>query len=1346
MPFQLRQTGPTFDIETEADTFDQWKVQWEAFTYTSGLRNIDDNAERRRYTLMALMVALSRETIRTVQNLNVDDETRPDNIIKALEVHIKGSINEIVYRRKFYQRHRQEGESFNHWLIELRDIARKCNFARCCNNCETLQLRDMIVVGIQNEDTQQELLEKGSELTLDDAIKLCESMEMARKDKATISDAGVNAIKNQSSYKRDKVKTTGSNTPKGAGSRMPACCPWCGGKTSHQKKRDSCPAKGKDCSKCGKSGHFAKVCRSSGNPSNGKETARTTVNAITAQPERPATITAIEIPEVDEPTPLVTVTMNGVCLSARPDSAANIDAVGPHIMKKLGLRKKDLQPVPDVTTAANKSGFTNVGKFAATIQMGDETVKTNIRVLEELQDQTPILKKSTCQALRILPREFPKQLLPQPQVANTQAGNATKESLMEEFHMVFDGVIRPMEGEKFKVSLEPGAKPFSVTTPRRIPLPLMDKLEKELKDLQDQGIIRPVTKPTAWCAPIVVAPKKDPNKIRLCVDFRGLNKFVQRERYQSPTAHEAVMKASLHKAELFTIVDALKGYHQIPLEEDSQELTTFITPFGRFCYLMSPFGISSISEHYNRRMDEALAGLERTEHIVDDCLVASKADEHEADVRRFLQRCQERGIALNRDKFVYASTEVTFAGLRLSRKGFSIDPGLLQAVREFPTPTDKTDVRSFFGLINQLGSFTDKIAELSQPLKPLLKGEYEFAWNEAHQEAFDQVRQELTKSDAVIAYYDPKKPTSLHTDASRLKGLGFVLKQQQPDGTWRMVQAGSRFLSDAETRYAMIELELLGVCWAAAKCRIFLEGLPRFEIVVDHRPLVPILNSYSLDQIENPRLQRLRMKLDRYNYEARWIPGKEHYAADALSRAPHRQAQPEDQIAEPDDHSSGMINAIRDTQLDPRLREVQEAAANDSEYTALKKVILNGFPNEKANLPMEIRPFWHVRGKLAVDDDFIVCGRRTVIPKQLRQTILERLKNGHMGSSKTKERARQIVWWPNIDNDIEQAVKRCKICQDHLPRNQQEPLRKRPDPTRAFQELHLDFGEHAGHKFLVAVDGYSGFPVVLHCGKHALTSQLINGLRTIFIQTAVPEKIWSDGGPQFKAHGFKAFLERWRVDHITSSPEYPQSNGRAEAGIKNIKKMIRGSFKQGRIDNDLFLEALLLYRNTPMHDGRVPSVMVYGKPLRDTLPPHRRNFAPDWQKTVQDMEETAVKKHDKIRESYDSRAKPLKSFRSGTRVAIFDTANKAWNRYGIVVETMKNREYLVKTSSGRILRRNRRLLRERDPVSLPGDRVQAPARLIQVPATPPPPPPMATTRSLRPRGTLRAPRRLIQEI
>jgi hypothetical protein len=231
--------------------------------------------------------------------------------------------------------------------------------------------------------------------------------------------------------------------------------------------------------------------------------------------------------------------------------------------------------------------------------------------------------------------------------------------------------------------------------------------------------------------------------------------------------------------------------------------------------------------------------------------------------------------------------------------GYRIDPSLSEALRNFPQPKNITDVRAFFGLANQTCNFSDEISQLLLPLKPLLKKGIIFQWLPEHEEAFNKAKEHLSSSKS-LAYYDASRPSRLQVDASRLFGLGFVLKQETSPGIWNTVQAGSRFLSEAETRYAMTELEMLAIAWACKKCSMFIEGLTKaqFMIWTDHQPLVQILMSYSLPQIENRRLQRLRMKVDHLQFTVQWVHGKDSVKANALSRAPCTVATPEDEIEE----------------------------------------------------------------------------------------------------------------------------------------------------------------------------------------------------------------------------------------------------------------------------------------------------------------------------------------------------------------------------------------------------------------------------------------------------------------
>ena len=224
-----------------------------------------------------------------------------------------------------------------------------------------------------------------------------------------------------------------------------------------------------------------------------------------------------------------------------------------------------------------------------------------------------------------------------PPASSGISADPAADAVLSEFADVFDGVIRVMPGEEFEIRLRPDATPFAVSAPRRVPFALREPLLRELQRLEADSIITPVTEPTEWCAPIVVSQKKNGAGVRLCVDLSRLNHSVRREFYPSSTPLECVTCIISEEARYFAVFDALKGYHQCPLEPLSQPLTTFITPFGRFMYKRAPYGISSISEHYNRRMDQCLQDLHGMKRLVDDVIIYGRTrDELLQRVRLFL--------------------------------------------------------------------------------------------------------------------------------------------------------------------------------------------------------------------------------------------------------------------------------------------------------------------------------------------------------------------------------------------------------------------------------------------------------------------------------------------------------------------------------------------------------------------------------------------------------------------------------------------------------------------------------------------------------------------------------------
>ena len=441
-----------------------------------------------------------------------------------------------------------------------------------------------------------------------------------------------------------------------------------------------------------------------------------------------------------------------------------------------------------------------------------------------------------------------------------------------------------------------------------------------------------------------------------------------------------------------------------------------------------------------------------------------------------------------------------------------------------------------------------------------------------------------------MAFYDATKPTRLVTDASRT-GIGFVLQQQHGE-KWLTIQANSRHLTDTKGRYAVIELEMLAVAWATKKCHTFLAGLPIFLVVIDHNPLVPILNSHRLDEIENPHLQHLRTRLMAYNFTAKWLKGKENAMADSLSRYPTEHPKGGDDLAGYDLHIYQTVNSVhaptnadmRLLQADEtnlRLQEVLRHALNDPEYQQLKQVIMSGFPANKGELPERLKKFWKMHRHLSVDDGFIVFGCRLFVPESLRSEMLSRLHEGHQGINRSQNRARLTLYWPSIDQDIRDMVDNCQHCQDRLPSNPPEPIQSKPRPSRPFQHVAADFAQYGGSQFLITVDCYTDWPDVFQMGKDTTARALIEKARTLFCRTAAPDVFWSDEGPQFMADKFQNFLTDWEVIHKTLSPRYPQSNGKAEATVKAMKKLIAAAWKGRSLNQDKLHRSLMQYRNTP---------------------------------------------------------------------------------------------------------------------------------------------------------------------
>ena len=1050
-----------------------------------------------------------------------------------------------------------------------------------------------------------------------------------------------------------------------------------------------------------------------------------------------------------------------------PDTGANVTAICHSQAPKVTL-----EPSSITLRAADGHTLKTFGTFEAEVNLHGNTVQETIYVVDNLA--SPLLSRAAMKNLGLIHRNFPYQLdagvntvrsnvvvsaspttldaikrMDPPKVEPIVTHHGLEfDALVNEYRDLFDGNCTTMKSADYHIELEKDVKPISYGACRSVPDPYLPALQRELDTLVQQGIIEPITYSTPWLHPIVVVPKKGTTDIRLCVDFSKLNKYVIRPVNPQPTPWETVRnlpKGVKH----FAVFDALKGYHQIPLTEESKDLTAFMTPFGRFRYLRLAFGLNSAGDvftlRYGNAIDKATDGRRATE---DTLIRGSTSAELVDNTRKFFDACRENGITLNMRKVQWDKSEVLFGGFLLDPQGYRLDPALNKALSEFPVPTSPTDVRSFFGLSNQLCNFSDEIADKLAPIKSLLKKGVMFQWLPEHQKAFEEAREHLA-SPKTLAYYCPRRPTRLIVDASRLNGLGFILKQQQDDEKWRPVQAGSRFLSSAETRYAMIELECLAIAWACEKCRMFVDGLPhkQFEVWTDHAPLVPILNRQALPDITNRRLQRLKMKFDHLTFETVWVKGIDNVEADSLSRHPCAQATPEDEIDEevltaqtalavftsievfppgaslPAGGSTVSVNSLcpadRDI-TDDRLRELRSFSSDDPTYQRVVKCVIEGFPNlEARDVPVELQPYFKVQLELSIDSDgFLVRNDAFVVPKALVKTYLQRLLSMHQAAPKMLARARRSLWWPFMARDIQQFSKTCEPCEISKPANPAELLLTHEPATYPFQYVHMDLGQVEGQFYLVIVDQYSGYPHIHVCGKHAPTSKVIAATLELIQHFSIPEVIYSDGGPQFLQDGdFDTFCKEWGIRHILSSPYMPRSNGVAESCVKEMKKIIRANVSSnGGLNRASAIAGLQMFRNTPRSGtGCSPAFMLFGHDIRDSLPCRREHLLPVFRFKAEErlFAHEERQKPDALRYG-PNRELPLLAPR--TPVRIMDPITKKWDKTGFVVDFgQNNREYTVRAGHA-TLRRNRHFLKPIEVDATPALRqpVQAPPR----PATP----------------------------
>ncbi|RXN18696.1 Retrovirus-related Pol polyprotein from transposon 297 [Labeo rohita] len=393
-----------------------------------------------------------------------------------------------------------------------------------------------------------------------------------------------------------------------------------------------------------------------------------------------------------------------------------------------------------------------------------------------------------------------------------------------------------------------------------------------MAELEIRGVISKVSKPTPWVSSLCITEKKN-GTLRVCLDPRDLNRAILRQHYNIPTLEDIWCKLAGKK--LFTILDEKDGYWQIKLDEESAELCAFNTPQGRYRFHLMPFGIKSASEVFQCLNSESFGDIEGVFMEADDMIIAAATKaEHDAILKRVMNRAESLNVKFNKDKLQYMVNEVTYLGHVTTSDGVKLDESKVSAILQLFPPTDRKALQCLLGMTRYLSQYTPNKATLTAPLRLLLRKDITWQWHPEQQTAVDQLKTAITTA-SVLRYFDPKEPIEVQADASK-DGLGATLMQKQ-----QPIAYASRALSAAEKNYAQIEKELLAIVFALRKFHQYVYGVP-IRVQSDHKPLEAI---FSKPIGATPaHLQRMLLQLQRYDIHIVFTPGNQMLIADTLSR------------------------------------------------------------------------------------------------------------------------------------------------------------------------------------------------------------------------------------------------------------------------------------------------------------------------------------------------------------------------------------------------------------------------------------------------------------------------------
>lgn len=685
-----------------------------------------------------------------------------------------------------------------------------------------------------------------------------------------------------------------------------------------------------------------------------------------------------------------------------------------------------------------------------------------------------------------------------------------------------------------------------------------------------------------YASPILLVKKKTGEK-RLCVDYRALNSRTKKEHYPLPLIDDQLDMLAGHS--LFITLDCASGYYQLPIIESSQDKTAFVTPDGQYQFKRMPFGLANAPSVFQRAMNKILAKSKVDFAIIfmDDVLIPARSFEEGFErLEMVLQLLHEAGLTLKLKKCNFFYREIDFLGFQVSGEGIRPGSRKTLAVSSFPVPKNVHDVRRFIGLASFFRRFVKDFALIARPLTDLLKSNFVWRWNDEHVKAFETLKQKLVER-PILALYNVKLETELHTDASKL-GIAGILLQKHNDGMFRPVAYYSRKTTKDEQNLHSFELETLAVIASLKRFRIYLLGL-KFKIVTDCNALRTTLTKRDLI----PRISRWWVQFQEYDCEIEYRAGARMAHVDALSRAP---------VTEPvtDDDETHVLDVLN-IDIKDWISTVQ---SNDEEIAKIREILRD----KNTNYIADVCKNYQLKGNHV----YRIVGDKIkwVVPRAVRWQVLRMNHDnvGHFSYDKTLSRLRETFWFSKMRRFTKKYVSACLECAHHkAPGGRREGmLHPIPKADIPFHTLHADHlgpfvRSRRGNTYILAIiDSFTKF-ISINAVRDTKSTTAVRIFRDHFSIFGTPTRLITDRGSCFTSSKFKSFMENTNVKHILNAVATPRANGQIERYNRTILDALSTKC-HGKGDNtwDEYVGDIQLGMNTTMNKatGKSPSELLFG--------------------------------------------------------------------------------------------------------------------------------------------------------